>query len=87
MFTFESQISGIPCQIKVTECAYHAPQSSNPYFCDSDLDYYGYWDIDWHVLDRKGYQAEWLAKKLTDADHDRIDAEIIEEFQNTLDYS
>ena len=41
----ESQVAGIPCVIGVTH--YHAEQGSYSYNAASDLDYYGYTDIDW----------------------------------------
>lgn len=71
-FVFESQVAGIPCQIGVTE--YY--EGSFSYNAASDWDYYG--NCDWEVLDRKGYLANWLAKKLTDKDRTRINNEIDE---------
>lgn len=72
----ESQIAGIPCVIGVTH--YHAEQGSYSYNAASDLDYFGYTNIDWEVCDRKGRLAPWLERKLTEADNERIEGEIIE---------
>lgn len=72
LFVIESDISGIPCKIGVTEYE----QGSYNYNASSDWDYYGY--CDWEVLDRKGYAADWLVKKMTDKDTSRINAEIDE---------
>jgi hypothetical protein len=42
------------------------------------MDYYGYSECEWEVLDRNGRPAAWLERKLTDADRSRIDQEIEE---------
>jgi hypothetical protein len=46
--------------------------------CDSDWDCYGYTHIEFDVLDRKGYKAPWLERKMTLADKQRIDEELLE---------
>jgi len=43
----------------------------------SDWDYYGYTDMDFTVLDRKGYKAPWLERKMTSEDVIRIQEEAI----------
>jgi hypothetical protein len=53
---------------------------SYSYNAASDWDYYGYSDAEWEVLDRKGYKAAWLERKLTARDNDRINAEISKYF-------
>ena len=74
----ESRVAGIPCLIGVTH--YECVQGSYNYHADSDMDYYGYSEAEWEVLDRKGYKAAWLERKLTARDHDRINAEIDQYF-------
>lgn len=74
----ETTIAGIPCLIGVTY--YECVQGSYSYNAASDLDYYGYSESEWEVLDRKGYKAAWLERKLTARDHDRINAEIDQYF-------
>ncbi len=73
--TFESTVHGIPCQIKVDRC--FVQKGSFSYNAPSDWDYYGYQEIEFTVLDRKGYPAPWLEKKLSDDDVSRIETEII----------
>lgn len=73
MYTMQSQISGIPCLIKITNYFKQKPQGRG---ASSDWDCYGYSEAEWEVLDRKGYKANWLAKKLTSRDEDRINEEI-----------
>ena len=68
-----STIKGIPCIISVTYCK-HYNGSLN---ASSDLDYYGFTEIKFDVLDRKGYKAPWLERKLTDDEIERIEREIV----------
>lgn len=70
-----TNIAGIPCQVNVTY--FHKQPALGP-MCDSDWDCYGYTDIEFDVLDRKGYKAPWLERKMTLADKQRIDEELLE---------
>jgi hypothetical protein len=74
----ESRIAGIPCIIAVTD--YESVRGSYSYNAPSDMDYYGYSEAEWVVLDRRGYKAAWLERKVTDADVSRIEDEIAEYF-------
>ncbi len=75
----QSNVQGIPCLIGI---GYYTKVAGNPNTWDSDLDYYGYEEMEWDVLDRKGYSASWLEKKLTDRDRERIEIEISEYFKD-----
>ena len=70
-----STIKGIPCIINVTY--YHHQKGSLSYNAPSDLDYYGFTSIEFDVLDRKGYKAPWLERKLTEDEIERIEREIV----------
>jgi hypothetical protein len=70
----ESTVAGIPCLIGVTE--FSSVRGSYSYHADSDMDYYGYTESEWVVLDRRGRPAAWLERKLTDAERSRIEQEI-----------
>jgi hypothetical protein len=61
---FDSQIAGIPCQINVTYMTEYIPKTWYDPECGGDFEF--------EVLDRKGYKAPWLEKKLTPADEARI---------------
>lgn len=74
----ETRVAGIPCLIGVTH--YECVRGSYNYHAASDMDYYGYSEAEWIVLDRKGYKAAWLERKLTADDNDRINAEIDQYF-------
>jgi len=73
----ESRIAGIPCLIEVTSFLDVKPWKGSAQNCPSDLDYYGYIEIEFTVRDRKGYPADWLQRKMSQADEDRIHDEII----------
>lgn len=72
----ESKVAGIPCLIGVTE--FSSVRGSYSYNAPSDMDYYGYSESEWDVLDRRGRPAAWLERKLTNDDRQRIEQEIAE---------
>lgn len=80
----ETSIQGIPCQIDVT--TYVVVKGSYSYNAPSDLDYYGYTEIEFDVYDRKGYPAAWLERKMTVNDRQRIEAEIMDGLHLEDDY-
>lgn len=69
---FDFVIDGIPCQIAVTDYEPYVEGrfSGPPENCYPSEGGYG----DYRVLDRKGYIAEWLERKI----NDRIESEIQE---------
>ncbi len=73
---FESQVMGIPCQVVVDRC--DVIKGSHSYNASSDMDYYGYHEIEFHLLDSQGYRARWLEDKTTPDDIERIEREILE---------
>ena len=70
------RIAGIPAAVRVTR--HVRVRGSFSRNAPSDLDYYGYTEIEWDVLDRRGRPAAWLERKLTDDDRSRIEQEIVE---------
>ena len=66
---FDTHIQGIPCGIVITY--YHKQNPLGPR-ADSDIDCYGYTDAEYTVLDREGYPALWLDRKIKDEDNTRI---------------
>lgn len=42
----------------------------------SDLDFYGYVDLEYYLYDRKGYRAEWLERKLSESDLEEIESRV-----------
>jgi NADH:ubiquinone oxidoreductase subunit D len=80
----ETRISGIPCIIGVK--SFESQGGSYSYNAASDYDYYGYTEIDWEVLDRKGYKADWLARKMTSRDELMIENAIVKHFEEEQEY-
>ena len=76
MDIFDSAVAGIPCKIEVDEYHVIPPWSGRIDRCPSADDYYGYVECSFNVLDRRGCPAEWLEKKMTADDKDRIESEI-----------
>jgi hypothetical protein len=74
----ESNIQGIPCLIEVTTLTVVKPWRGCISKCPSSDDYYGYSEVEFVVLDRKGYKAAWLERKITADDKARIETEILE---------
>jgi hypothetical protein len=72
----ETRIAGIPCKVRVDSCVIQ--KGSYSYNAPSDWDYYGYQEIEFTVCDRRGREAPWLSRKMTDKDIARIEQEIIE---------
>lgn len=84
--TIPSHINGIPCLIGVISYHVVPPYQGSVYNCPSDLDWYGFTETEYDILDRKGYLASWLEKKATDTDRDRIEVEIKEYFTSQKEY-
>ena len=68
MKTFDSKVAGIPCQIRVDEYTVVPPWRGSASTCPSSD------EIVYTVLDRRGREAMWLERKITE----KIDQEIIE---------
>ena len=73
-----ARVAGIPCQIGIID--FNCVKGSYSYNAPSDLDYRGYTEIEFDVLDRRGRRAAWLERKLTDEDKREIEIEIAEHF-------
>lgn len=76
--TFESKVDGIPCKIEVTHFLSVPPHKGSPHSCDCPDDYYGYTEVEFRCLDRRGRRAAWLERKLTQAEIRRIETECAE---------
>jgi len=76
----ESTVAGIPCLIQIDRCLVVKPNHR----ADNDWDYFGYTEISFNVLDRKGRLAPWLTRKITADDTSRIETQILE--NNNDDY-
>jgi hypothetical protein len=72
----ETRITGIPAKIGVT----HVYRQSGSFMQNevSDLDYRGYVEFDYEILDMRGKRAVWLERKLTDSIRTQIEQQIAE---------
>jgi hypothetical protein len=73
---FDCRVAGIPCQIGVVNYERYAPMSVHK--AHSDLEFYGYSEVDYVVLDRRGRPAPWLQRKVDD------DSSIIEQINELM---
>jgi hypothetical protein len=74
----ETTVSGIPCLVRPTRVFVQKPMGPS---ADSDWDCYGYSQIYFDVLDRRGRPAPWLERKLTGKEISRIENEILESIE------
>ena len=72
-YDFESHVQGIPCKVKVTYTTPYIPESWNGPAEGGDFEF--------ELLDRRGYPAKWLEKKLTPKDVERLEKEYEEYVQ------
>lgn len=79
MTPIECRVCGIPAQIEVTHAVYVKGSTSRD--CMSAAEWYGGWDdVEYEVLDRKGYTAQWLQRKLDQdkAEQARLDEVVVQ---------
>ena len=76
---FETVVCGIPCGVLVKSFTHKKPDFTS---WASPDDYYGYTECEWRLLDRKGYVAEWLEKKMSQDDVANVETEIAENYLN-----
>lgn len=74
IYEFESHVAGIPCIIAITGYYRGSPAVySGPMAGPEESP-----EAEWRVLDRRGYLAPWLEKKLSSSDEERINEEAVE---------
>ena len=76
----EHRVAGIPCLIGVID--YDRVKGSFSYNAPSDMDYHGYTECDWEILDRRGRPAPWLARKINAREEDAINEAISNFMEN-----
>jgi len=64
LFVIPVTVLGIPAQAEITHYRNVKPWRGSAQSCPSDLDWYGYTEIEFELYDRKGYRAEWLDAKI-----------------------
>ena len=78
MLELDTRIAGIPAMIGVTYFHHQPPWRGSAHTCDSDMDYYGYHELEYDVLDRRGRLAAWLERKMDDEIRSEIDQEALQ---------
>lgn len=79
LLTIGSHIDNIPCLICVTKFDYVTRFGGGRKKTDEPV------DIEYEVLNRKDYRAEWLEEKIDDETDRRIQQEIKSEYQDYRD--
>ena len=69
-------VKGVPALAHVTHFERHKPWP-NPRLAPSDIDAYGYTEMEYDLYDIKGYPAEWLERKLDRDAQERVEEEIL----------
>jgi len=72
----DTRIAGIPCIVEVTYYEPVIPGRRWGRIDDWEPDTGG--DLDYVICDRRGREAPWLARKLTDSDADKLEIEILQ---------
>jgi len=77
---FVTTVAGIPCGVVVTDYVAARPWKQHTFAGagPGDCDPPEYEDVEWRLVDSKGYPAGWLEEKLNDDDATRIERECIE---------
>ena len=75
----ETKVAGIPGLIGVF--SYSKVRGSFSRSAPSDMDYHGYVESEWELLDRKGYKATWLERKINDHINDNLEEQISDFFE------
>lgn len=71
----EARAAGIPCLLRVDAFRHQPPMGPR---ADSDVDCYGWTEVEYTVCDRRGRPAPWLERKLTARDHQDLELAAIE---------
>jgi hypothetical protein len=72
---FNTEVSGIPCGVVVDFYREGLPMRITGWgFGDADPPEPA--EMEWHLIDRKGYRAEWLERKLMPDEVARIERQI-----------
>lgn len=79
------RVAGIPCLIGVID--YDCVKGSYSRNADSDLDFYGWTDVEYDILDRKGRRALWLERKVNDSEHNDIVKAVADYYEQEARYA
>lgn len=80
----EHRVQGIPCFVAVK--TYTSVKGSRCYNAPSSMDYYGYIEVEYELLDRKQYRAQWLERKVTESEDNVINDLIFNHMETCNEY-
>lgn len=66
-------VAGIPAFADVTRYHHQEPWRGSAHACPSDLDYYGFTELEFDLYDRKGYRAKWLEAKCIGKELEKVE--------------
>lgn len=75
----EARAAGLPCLLGVTHYFERSPDHGSR---DSDMDYRGFVEVEWELLDRRGNPASWLMKKVSADEMGLLEDVLIERMRN-----
>lgn len=76
-----TNIGGIDCAIAIYEYEIIKPWAGSILDCPSDVDYYGYEDIEYGVIDEQGNELPEMEAQITDEIDKRIREQIKEFYE------
>ena len=80
---FETRVCGIPCGVVIDR--YHRTPATHSYRAETPEEYYGDLEIEYFLVDRKGYKADWLQNKMDQYDKEELEIQITQH-QETEEY-
>jgi hypothetical protein len=81
MTVIQSTIGDDEVSVVITHFHYQPPHKGSAHTCDSDVDFYGYTECEFTVLDASGDEI----KEISDEDKERIEQEITEHMLDGVD--
>ena len=66
-------VRGIPCLIYLTDYVFQPPFKGPASQCNSDMDFYGYEDMEYELFNLHGYRMKFLENLLTQQDKGKIE--------------
>ena len=67
-----TRVRGIPCFVYLTDYVFQPPWKGSAHTCPSDLDYYGYEDMDYALYNLHGYRMRFLERLMSEEDKDKV---------------
>ena len=76
---FNTKVCGIPCGVVVE--SYHKTEPTYSCMAETPEEYYGDLEIEYFLVDRKGYRANWLQNKMDQYDKEELEIQIVDHYE------